>query len=140
MAWLLVMGLAAAGLAITSARPAQLPTQHVQKTSCHGKCLTPITLAPSHMAGIYKSSRQSALSSALRISLMLNVRGCRAGTNFGSLITALYGLGLFLGTIYSVPPLHLKRFAHELGLIIHALLLPLSKPRQVIGRHLVLLG
>ena len=34
-----------------------------------------------------------------------------AGTNFGSLITALYGLGLFLGTIYSVPPLHLKRFA-----------------------------
>lgn len=32
-------------------------------------------------------------------------------SNFGSLITALYGLGLFLGTIYSVPPLQLKRFA-----------------------------
>lgn len=32
-------------------------------------------------------------------------------THFGPLITALYVFGLFLGTIYSVPPLRLKRFA-----------------------------
>eukprot|EP00897_Mesotaenium_endlicherianum_P002866 jgi/Mesen1/2607/ME000166S01730 len=32
-------------------------------------------------------------------------------TNFGQLITSLYTLGLTLGTIYSVPPLRLKRFA-----------------------------
>ena len=32
-------------------------------------------------------------------------------TKFGSLITKLYSFGLFLGTIYSVPPLRLKRFA-----------------------------
>lgn len=31
--------------------------------------------------------------------------------NFGPLISKLYALGLFLGTIYSVPPLRLKRFA-----------------------------
>ena len=30
-------------------------------------------------------------------------------TNFGALITKLYCFGLFLGTIYSVPPLRLKR-------------------------------
>ncbi len=29
--------------------------------------------------------------------------------NFGSFITKLYALGLFLGTVYSVPPLRLKR-------------------------------
>lgn len=34
-----------------------------------------------------------------------------AATNFGPLITTLYSFGLFLGTIYSVPPLRLKRFA-----------------------------
>eukprot|EP00878_Enallax_costatus_P039914 GHUV01045853.1.p1 GENE.GHUV01045853.1~~GHUV01045853.1.p1 ORF type:complete len:384 (+),score=94.96 GHUV01045853.1:361-1512(+) len=39
-------------------------------------------------------------------------------TNFGNLITALYGCGLFLGTIYSVPPLRLKRFAVPAFLII----------------------
>ena len=45
----------------------------------------------------------------------LDYRICgMTGTNFGSLITALYGLGLFLGTIYSVPPLHLKRCAGSL--------------------------
>lgn len=32
------------------------------------------------------------------------------GTNFGPFITALYCLGLFLGTIYSVPPFRMKRF------------------------------
>jgi homogentisate solanesyltransferase len=31
-------------------------------------------------------------------------------TNFGMLITALYTLGLFLGTVYSVPPLRLKQY------------------------------
>lgn len=39
-------------------------------------------------------------------------------TNFGSLITALYSFGLFLGTIYSVPPLRLKRFAVAAFMII----------------------
>lgn len=38
--------------------------------------------------------------------------------NFGSLITALYSLGLMLGTVYSVPPLQLKRFAVPAFLII----------------------
>ena len=31
--------------------------------------------------------------------------------NFGSAITKLYALGLTLGTVYSVPPFRLKRFA-----------------------------
>ena len=38
--------------------------------------------------------------------------------NFGSAITGLYAFGLFLGTIYSVPPLRLKRFAIPAFLII----------------------
>lgn len=38
--------------------------------------------------------------------------------NFGPLITKLYCFGLFLGTIYSVPPLRLKRFALPAFLII----------------------
>ncbi|XP_023005777.1 homogentisate solanesyltransferase, chloroplastic-like isoform X1 [Cucurbita maxima] len=32
------------------------------------------------------------------------------GLNFGPFITSLYSLGLFLGTIYSVPPFRMKRF------------------------------
>ncbi|CAH9117601.1 unnamed protein product [Cuscuta europaea] len=32
------------------------------------------------------------------------------GINFGSFIGSLYALGLFLGTIYSVPPFRMKRF------------------------------
>ena len=39
-------------------------------------------------------------------------------TQFGALITKLYCFGLFLGTIYSVPPLRLKRFAVPAFLII----------------------
>eukprot|EP00873_Tetraselmis_striata_P024333 jgi/Tetstr1/444597/TSEL_032447.t1 len=39
-------------------------------------------------------------------------------TNFGQLITALYTFGLVLGTIYSVPPLRLKRFAVPAFMII----------------------
>jgi len=38
--------------------------------------------------------------------------------NFGLLITSLYTFGLFLGTIYSVPPLRLKRFALPAFMII----------------------
>lgn len=38
--------------------------------------------------------------------------------NFGPLITGLYTFGLFLGAIYSVPPLRLKRFAVAAFLII----------------------
>lgn len=40
------------------------------------------------------------------------------GLNFGPFITSLYSLGLFLGTIYSVPPLRLKRHAVVAFLII----------------------
>lgn len=38
--------------------------------------------------------------------------------NFGPLITKLYAFGLFLGTIYSIPPLRLKRFAIPAFMII----------------------
>ena len=38
--------------------------------------------------------------------------------NFGPLITGLYCFGLFLGTIYSVPPLRLKRSAVAAFMII----------------------
>nr|AKM76565.1 AT3G11945-like protein [Geranium incanum] len=40
------------------------------------------------------------------------------GWNFGPFITTLYCLGLFLGTIYSVPPLRMKRFPVAAFLII----------------------
>lgn len=38
--------------------------------------------------------------------------------NFGSLISSLYAFGLFLGTVYSIPPLRLKRFAVPAFMII----------------------
>ena len=38
--------------------------------------------------------------------------------NFGRTITALYAFGLALGTVYSVPPLRLKRFAVTAFMII----------------------
>lgn len=38
--------------------------------------------------------------------------------NFGLFITSLYGLGLFLGTIYSIPPFRLKQSAIPAFLII----------------------
>ncbi|KAH1232936.1 hypothetical protein AAZX31_09G096900 [Glycine max] len=41
-----------------------------------------------------------------------------AGLNFGPFIFSLYTLGLFLGTIYSVPPLRMKRFPVAAFLII----------------------
>lgn len=40
------------------------------------------------------------------------------GINFGPFITKLYCLGLFLGTIYSVPPFRMKRFPIVAFLII----------------------
>lgn len=40
------------------------------------------------------------------------------GTNFGPFITALYCLGLLLGTIYSVPPFRMKRYPVVAFLII----------------------
>ncbi|KAH7853808.1 hypothetical protein Vadar_006842 [Vaccinium darrowii] len=40
------------------------------------------------------------------------------GINFGPFITSLYCLGLFLGTIYSVPPFRMKRFPVVAFLII----------------------
>ncbi|XP_022766876.1 homogentisate solanesyltransferase, chloroplastic isoform X1 [Durio zibethinus] len=40
------------------------------------------------------------------------------GYNFGPFITSLYSLGLFLGTIYSVPPFRMKRFPIAAFLII----------------------
>jgi homogentisate solanesyltransferase len=40
------------------------------------------------------------------------------GLNFGRLITCLYSFGLFLGTIYSIPPLRLKRSAVAAFMII----------------------
>ncbi|GBF95479.1 hypothetical protein Rsub_07829 [Raphidocelis subcapitata] len=39
-------------------------------------------------------------------------------TNFGPLISSLYAFGLLLGTVYSIPPLRLKRFAIPAFLII----------------------
>lgn len=39
-------------------------------------------------------------------------------THFGPLITRLYAFGLFLGTIYSIPPLRLKQFAVPAFMII----------------------
>lgn len=43
-------------------------------------------------------------------------------TNFGPFITSLYCLGLFLGTIYSVPPFRLKRYPVAAFLIIATVL------------------
>ncbi|XP_020978891.1 homogentisate solanesyltransferase, chloroplastic-like isoform X2 [Arachis ipaensis] len=40
------------------------------------------------------------------------------GLNFGPFIFSLYKLGLFLGTIHSVPPLRMKRFPIAAFLII----------------------
>eukprot|EP00803_Ostreobium_quekettii_P001340 evm.model.scf_73.14 EVM.evm.TU.scf_73.14 scf_73:132615-135624(+) len=61
------------------------------------------------------------LSRPLAWFLVLALAGTGVGItaqNFGSLITQLYVLGLFLGTVYSVPPFRLKRFAIPAFLII----------------------
>lgn len=46
-------------------------------------------------------------------------------SNFGPFITSLYCLGLFLGTIYSVPPFRLKKYPVAAFLIIATVLPPL---------------
>ncbi|KAG2447805.1 hypothetical protein HYH02_007262 [Chlamydomonas schloesseri] len=61
------------------------------------------------------------LSPALAWGLCLTLAAAGAGivaANFGSLITSLYTFGLFLGTVYSVPPLRLKQYAIPAFMII----------------------
>ncbi|CAH9068261.1 unnamed protein product [Cuscuta epithymum] len=51
------------------------------------------------------------VQSAWILVILLAVAGLFiVGINFGSFIGSLYALGLFLGTIYSVPPFRMKRF------------------------------
>lgn len=58
-------------------------------------------------------------ATAWALVLSLAVAGLSiVAANFGNLITSLYGFGLLLGTVYSVPPLRLKRFAVPAFLII----------------------
>ncbi|XP_060210184.1 homogentisate solanesyltransferase, chloroplastic isoform X1 [Lycium barbarum] len=60
-----------------------------------------------------------SVQSAWLLVLLFAVAGLLiVGMNFGPFITSLYCLGLFLGTIYSVPPFRLKRFAVIAFLII----------------------
>ncbi|KAI5671721.1 hypothetical protein M9H77_12085 [Catharanthus roseus] len=60
-----------------------------------------------------------SVRSAWLLVLLFAVTGLLiVGLNFGPFITSLYSLGLFLGTIYSVPPLRLKRHAVVAFLII----------------------
>lgn len=60
-----------------------------------------------------------SVQSAWFLVLLFAVAGLLiVGMNFGPFITSLYCLGLFLGTIYSVPPFRLKRFAVIAFLII----------------------
>ncbi|CAL5423586.1 unnamed protein product [Camellia sinensis] len=60
-----------------------------------------------------------SVQSAWFLVLLFAVTGLLiVGINFGPFITALYCLGLFLGTIYSVPPFRMKRFPVVAFLII----------------------
>ncbi|PHU22742.1 Homogentisate solanesyltransferase, chloroplastic [Capsicum chinense] len=60
-----------------------------------------------------------SVQSAWFLVLLFAVAGLLiVGMNFGPFITSLFCLGLFLGTIYSVPPFRLKRFAVIAFLII----------------------
>ncbi|XP_009798414.1 homogentisate solanesyltransferase, chloroplastic [Nicotiana tabacum] len=60
-----------------------------------------------------------SVQSAWLLVLLFAVAGLLiVGINFGPFITSLYCLGLFLGTIYSVPPFRMKRFAVVAFLII----------------------
>jgi hypothetical protein len=58
-----------------------------------------------------------AAASALCLALAAGGLALTAA-NFGRAITGLYTFGLFLGTVYSVPPLRLKRFAIPAFMII----------------------
>ncbi|XP_057546138.1 homogentisate solanesyltransferase, chloroplastic [Amaranthus tricolor] len=52
-----------------------------------------------------------SVGSAWMLVLIFAITGLSiVATNFGPFITSLYCLGLFLGTIYSVPPFRMKRF------------------------------
>lgn len=52
-----------------------------------------------------------SVQSAWFLVLLFAVAGLLiVAANFGPFITSLYCLGLFLGTIYSVPPFRMKRF------------------------------
>lgn len=60
-----------------------------------------------------------SVKSAWFLVLFLAVAGILiVGMNFGPFISALYCLGLFLGTIYSVPPFRMKRYPVVAFLII----------------------
>lgn len=60
-----------------------------------------------------------SVKSAWFLVLFLAVAGVLiVGVNFGPFISALYCLGLFLGTIYSVPPFRMKRYPVVAFLII----------------------
>lgn len=71
----------------------------------------------------WKESEQipGELSPALAWALVVGLAAAGisiCGRNFGASITRLYALGLALGTVYSVPPFRLKRFAIPAFLII----------------------
>ncbi|GMH08231.1 hypothetical protein Nepgr_010071 [Nepenthes gracilis] len=60
-----------------------------------------------------------SVGSAWLLVLVFAVAGLSiVASNFGPFITSLYCLGLFLGTIYSVPPFRMKRFPVAAFLII----------------------
>ncbi|CAA7054265.1 unnamed protein product [Microthlaspi erraticum] len=59
-----------------------------------------------------------SVQSAWLLVCFLHCRAVVVGFNFGPFITCLYSLGLFLGTIYSVPPFRMKRFPVAAFLII----------------------
>jgi hypothetical protein len=70
---------------------------------------------------LIKTLPPGELSAPIAWALVLGLAGLGVtivSSNFGPLITCLYTFGLFLGTIYSVPPLRLKRFAVPAFLII----------------------
>lgn len=65
------------------------------------------------------ASGDLSVGSAWLLVLIFAVVGLSiVASNFGPFITALYSLGLFLGTIYSVPPFRMKRFPVVAFLII----------------------
>lgn len=88
--------------------------------------------------------------------LLLAVAGVViVGLNFGPFITSLYCLGLFLGTIYSVPPFRMKQYPIMAFLIIatvsdslavwcfHALrflILSFDQPNKIVFMYLQVRG
>lgn len=77
--------------------------------------------APSHPPFCAPLAVPGELSPAIAWSLCLTLAGTGLSVvacNFGTLITSLYALGLFLGTVYSIPPLRLKQYAVPAFMII----------------------